>query len=450
MSYTGGYTVGSPAAVCFDLRAMGAILDINQRDMTVTLQAGVTWARLHDALAPLGLRTPFWGPLSGISSTVGGGLSQNNAFFGAGLYGAASESVISVCVVLADGSIVRAGSAGAEGAKPFFRHFGPDLTGLFLGDCGAFGLKTELTLRLIEKPAHEGWASFSFQAPSPWVETIAAIARSGVASETFGFDPNLTRVRMKRASLMADASALVKVMGAQKSILAGIREGAKTALAGRSFLDGTDYSVHVAIEGQSKGQVDAGLARVRMIASQEGGLEVENTIPKVVRAQPFTPLNSMLGPSGERWAPVHGIVSHSSAQAAFNALEAVFAERAGTFETHDITTGYLVTTLSTNGFLIEPVFYWPDEIFAVHEASIEPAHLQKLPRHPANLEARAAVREARQAVIDTFASFGAAHFQVGRAYPLLASRSEGTAALYRALKLALDPKGIMNPGVLGL
>ena len=38
------------------------------------------------------------------------------------------------------------GSA-ATGAKPFYREYGPDLTGLFLGDCGALGIKSAITLQ---------------------------------------------------------------------------------------------------------------------------------------------------------------------------------------------------------------------------------------------------------------------------------------------------------------
>ena len=37
------------------------------------------------ALAERGLRTPFFGPLSGIEATVGGSLSQNGAFFGSSM-----------------------------------------------------------------------------------------------------------------------------------------------------------------------------------------------------------------------------------------------------------------------------------------------------------------------------------------------------------------------------
>ncbi|MEM8920766.1 MAG: FAD-binding oxidoreductase, partial [Pseudomonadota bacterium] len=87
MSYTNGYTPATPGGVIIDFTRMNRVVEINAEDMYVTVEAGCTWQDLHIALKPLGLRTPFWGPLSGISSTIGGGLSQNNAFFGAGTYG---------------------------------------------------------------------------------------------------------------------------------------------------------------------------------------------------------------------------------------------------------------------------------------------------------------------------------------------------------------------------
>jgi D-lactate dehydrogenase (cytochrome) len=450
MSYTGGYVADQPGGVVLDLRRMNRILAVAADDRTVTVEAGATWADLLAVLKPHGLRTPFWGPLSGLSSTLGGGLSQNNAFFGAGVHGPTADSVLSVTVVTATGDVVRTGTAGAAGAKPFFRHYGPDLTGLFLGDCGALGVKTEATLRLIPAPEYEAWASFTFDTAAAWVAATAAAARAGVACDIVGFDPNLARVRMKRAGLMADAGALMKVVGAQKSLLGGIKEGAKVALAGRGFLDGADYSLHAVVEGHSWAGVEADMARLRSSVASFGGKEVENTIPKVMRAQAFGPLNSILGPEGERWAPVHGIVAHSDAQAAFKAIEAVFEARAAAFERHGVSTGYLTTIVGQTGFLIEPVFYWPDQRYALHEATVEAPFLAKLPRHQANPEAYAVVQEARQAVVQAFAGFGAAHFQVGRAYPLLATRSPEMASLLRAVKSVLDPQGLMNPGALGL
>ncbi|NQY14739.1 MAG: FAD-binding oxidoreductase, partial [Henriciella sp.] len=111
-SYTKGYTPDRDNVGILDMSNLTEIVEINTDDMYVTVQAGVTWAQLYEALKPLGVRTPFWGPLSGIGSTIGGGLSQNNAFFGAGKYGTTGESLLSISVVLADGSLVKTGTAG--------------------------------------------------------------------------------------------------------------------------------------------------------------------------------------------------------------------------------------------------------------------------------------------------------------------------------------------------
>lgn len=449
MSYTSGYTQSTSGALVLDMRRLDRI-EVDAANMLVTVGAGVTWAALHEALRPHGLRTPFWGPLSGISSTIGGGLSQNNAFFGAGAYGPGSESVVSIAVVLADGAVLRTGAASKSGSAPFFRHDGPDLAGIFLGDCGAFGVKTEATLRLIPAPAHEGWASFAFSDRSGCADAMAGIARAGLASELFGFDPELARLRMKRASLLSDASALTKVVSAQKSLLQGVKEGARMALAGRGFLDDAGYSLHAVAEGRSMAGVEHDLAAMREIAARHGGEEVENTIPKVIRAQPFTPLNNVLGPGGERWAPVHGVVRMGDAAATWAALDACFASYRQRFDDHGVITGYLATTLSTNGFLIEPVFYWPEERFALHEAAVEAHVLKKLRAFPRNERATALVREARAAAIDVFTTFGAAHFQIGRSYPFAATRPPTALATLQAFKRSVDPHNIMNPGVLGL
>lgn len=443
MSYTKGYVSDRAGAVVLDLRRMNRVLAVQPDDRTVTVQAGCTWADLDAALKPHGLRTPFWGPLSGIASTIGGGLSQHNAFFGAGVHGTTAESLVGLKVALADGAIIETGAG-------LYRFFGPDLAGLFLGDCGAFGVKLEATLRLIARPAHEGWASFSFEDRDSACAAMAAIGREGLACELFGFDPNLARVRMKRASLMADAGALLKVVGAQKSLLSGLKEGAKIALAGRDFLADADYSLHAVVEGRSATRVAEDLAEITRLAQSFGGRSVENTIPKVVRANPWTPLNNILGAEGERWAPVHGIVAMSRARECWAAIDAAFAARADQFAAHGVSTGFLTTTLSTNGFLIEPVFYWPDERFPVHDATIEPGYLAKLPRHDPHPVSLAVVEEARAAVIAIFADFQAAHFQVGRTYPLLARATPDSRAALTALKRALDPRGLMNPGALGL
>lgn len=449
MSYTKGFTPDAAGGVTVDLGQMKRVLEINEADGYVRVEAGCTWADLHAALKPKGLRTPFWGPLSGLMSTIGGGLSQHNAFFGAGTYGGSAESVLSLTVVLADGSVVTTGSAARVGAKPFFRPFGPDLTGIFLGDCGAFGFKAEAVLRLVEQPDHERWGSFAFENRAGFARAMAEMARTGLACELFGFDPGLQKVRMKRASMAADAKTLGKVVTGQKNILKGLAEGARMAVAGRNFLEEEAHSLHFVTESHSKAAADEAHDRLAGIARKAGGKAIEPTIPKVVRANPFTPLNNMLGPDGERWVPVHGIVALSDAPACWEAIEAEFAARKNVFDRLGIQTGTLLTTLSTTAFLIEPVFLWPEALMAIHERAVEASWLKKLPRHAPNPDATAAVAEARQAVIDVFARFGGTHFQIGRTYPWRGALQSGAARLADAIKAALDPAGVTNPGVLG-
>lgn len=450
MSYTSGFVTDQAGAVVIDMRRMDQIISVSPEDMLVTVQAGATWASLQAALTPHGLRTPFWGPLSGISSTIGGGVSQLNAFFGAGIWGTTSESVTCITVVLADGSILRTGSAGTTGSSPFFKHYGPDLTGLFCGDCGALGIKAEVTLRLIPAPAHEAHLSFALPDLAATARATAAVARTNLACEVCAFDPNLAKIRMRRASLLQDVKTLAAVIGAQKNVFEGVKQGAKMALAGRGFMDDAGYTLHVITEGASQVQVEDAARTLRDLIKGQGGREIENTIPKAMRAAPFTPLNNILGPDGERWVPIHGIVPLSQGEPCWQALDDLFASYGQDFEARGMTSGYLVTTIGTNGFLIEPVFFWPDARYGLHETTLEPSYLAKVPKLPANADNAALVDEVRGKILDIFERFGATHFQIGRTYRFAQTREPVTWALLKAIKAHLDPDHRMNPGVLGL
>lgn len=449
LSYTGGYLPAEPLTLSLDMRRMNRILRISPEDMVVTVEPGCTWLALDEALAPLGLRTPFWGPISGRYSTIGGGLSQLNAMFGAGRYGTTSESLVALTIVTGDGRVLRTGARGIDGDTPFYRHFGPDLAGLFCGDGGTLGVKAQITLRLVPRPPHEDHASFSFKTGQQLLRAMAAIARAELAAETCAFDPGLTKVRLKRMSLMSDVKTLGAVIGKEKSLGKGLLAAAKIALGGRSFVEEEEYPLHVIAEGRSKEGVAADMAAIRAIAAAEEGVEIENTIAKVMRAQPFPEPNSILGPSGEAWGSVHGHCSLSNAPAMFAEVEALFASMKPEFDAHDVHYGYLFTTLSTNAITIEPVFYWPEAYRPVHASMVEPAHLARLPKLPPNPAATEVVTRARNGVKAIAARFGCAHFQVARTYPYRESRDPASRALLDAVKAALDPANILNPGSLG-
>ena len=123
LSYTGGYLPVRRQSVIVDTLRLARVVEINATDMYVTVECGLTWKALLAQLAPLGLRTPYFGPMSGYGSTVGGALSQGSVFLGSTQFGTTADSVLSVDVVLADGSVVSTGSAGGlHQPSPFFRN----------------------------------------------------------------------------------------------------------------------------------------------------------------------------------------------------------------------------------------------------------------------------------------------------------------------------------------
>lgn len=442
MSYTRGYVAPDAGALIVDLGRMDRILDVDETDMTVTVEAGCTWAALYERLRPRGLRTPLWGTLSGLKATVGGGMSQNGVFWGA-RQGSIAASALSFTVVLADGRVVETGSG-------FLRPSGPDVTGLFAADAGAFGIKAHITLPLVPEAEAFAYGSFAFDSADAILAAMSGIARAGLAAECFGFDPFLQAQRMKRDSLAADAKALIGMMKAQGGLLKGLREGARVVAAGRTFLGDAGYSAHIVCEGRSAAAAEDDLARAEAIAVRAGGRVVENTIPKVLRANPFPPVNSMLGPAGERWVPVHGIVRHSMAAATLAALDELYAEHREEMTRLGIGAGTMLLTLGTTGFLIEPVFYFPDRWGELHRRAVEPAHLARLEEGPASPEARALVDRLRAGAIDLFGRGGGAHFQLGRTYPLRERIDPAAWEMLGAVKNTVDPEGRMNPGVLGL
>lgn len=449
LSYTGGYVPAGERTVSLDMSRMDRILSISRPNMTVTVEAGVSWLQLNDALAKEGLRTPFWGPMSGISSTIGGGISQLNAMFGASRYGTSSESVVALTVVAANGTLIRTGARGAEGEAPFYRHYGPDLTGLFCGDCGTLGVKAEITMRLITAPEYEDYASFSFATGQKMLECMAELSRLGVASEMCAFDPGLTAVRLKRASLTSDVKTLGAVVAKEKSLGKGLLSAAKVALGGRNFIAPTDYPMHVICEGRSKDGVAHDMARARAVVGTFDGKEIENSIAKIIRAAPFPPANSIVGPTGEAWVPIHCIAPLGQSAAIFSEIMAVYESNAELIEKHEIHTGFLFTGMSTNAIVIEPVFFWPQGWRDVHEKAMEATHVSRLTRRPPNAEATSAVKHLRAELIEIFKRYGCGHFQIGRTYPYRQTRELGVLGLLDAVKAEVDPDCRLNPGVLG-
>jgi FAD/FMN-containing dehydrogenase len=147
---------------------------------------------------------------------------------------------------------------------------------------------------------------------------------------------------------------------------------------------------------------------------------------------------------------VHGFLPHSRLVKGWDRIQALFAGHAADMERLGVGAGAMFAAVSRSACLIEPVFFWPDALEELHRRSVEPGHLAKLKRFPANAEARALVERLRGEIVAIFTALGAAHLQIARTYKLRESHHLAAWDLLRAVKAAVDPRGLMNPGSLGL
>lgn len=126
--------------------AMNRIVDLDTANRVATVQPGVVNAVLARAALAEGLRYPP-DPGSWESSTIGGNVATNAGGMCCVKYGVTTEYVLGLEVVLADGRVLRTGRRTPKGVA------GYDLTRLFVGSEGTLGVITEITVAL--RPAAE-------------------------------------------------------------------------------------------------------------------------------------------------------------------------------------------------------------------------------------------------------------------------------------------------------
>ncbi|MCB2106078.1 MAG: FAD-binding oxidoreductase [Rhodobacteraceae bacterium] len=447
MSYTDGYLHTRADSVTVDTRRMNKILEINETDMYVTVECGCTWAVLNAALKEKNLRTPYWGPLSGINAVVGGALSQNSIFFGSGFYGSAVEQVVGLTVVTAEGTVLPLGGHAIARGKPFMKHYGPDLMGMFLADAGAMGIKAVVTLRLMRRTEHRQHIAFTFATADAMATAMSSLSREGLATEAMGFDAGQQSARAVEAkrSLREDFATLMKVIEQ-----GGVIDGLKVALAGRGYLKKVPYGLHVAVEDKTAAGVKELARRARQICKDLGGAPIPASITRIVHADPFIPVDSILGPKGERWVPVHCIVPHSKATHIVAQVQALYKRYEALRTKHNIRNGFLLCTVGSYGFLIEPVFFWPDARLPMYNKVIRKEHLERLPELAAHEETRAVVHQMREELAQLFVENGAVSMQLGKFYLYDQALDPKARGLLEKVKALVDPSRTMNPGALKL
>ncbi|KAF2033010.1 FAD-binding domain-containing protein [Setomelanomma holmii] len=166
-----GHFAATKGGVCIDFSRMDKILKLHKEDLDVVVQPAVGWELLNEELAKENLFfPPDPGPGAMIGGMVGTGCSGTNAY----RYGTMKDWVLSLTVVLADGTIIKTRQ------RPRKSSAGYDLTRMFIGSEGTLGLVTEATLKVTVKPQHTSVAVCAFPSIRAAADCVFSVVGAGV------------------------------------------------------------------------------------------------------------------------------------------------------------------------------------------------------------------------------------------------------------------------------
>lgn len=164
------------------------ILDIDEESRLVRVGAGMTGPRLERLLSPRGLTTGHF-PQSWARATFGGYAATRSAGQSSTGYGRSDQMIEGVHVVTPRGE-VEAGHFAATAA-------GPDLRGLFIGSEGAFGIITEVVVRVRTAPAVRGYTGVIFPDYAAGLAALRELEQSRIAPDVTRLsDPQETAVTL--------------------------------------------------------------------------------------------------------------------------------------------------------------------------------------------------------------------------------------------------------------
>ncbi|KAL8812814.1 MAG: hypothetical protein Q9200_000743 [Gallowayella weberi] len=176
VAYSGGTSFsGALTAVCgglcIDFKNMDKILAVHEQDMDVVVQPAVDWQELNTHLEPRGLYFP---PDPGPGARIGGMIAMSCSGTNAYRHGTMKNWVLSMTVVLADGSVIKTRRRPRKSSAGF------DLNSLLVGSEGTLGLVTEAVLKVTSLPENQHVALAAFPTTQAAVRAAVCLITSGL------------------------------------------------------------------------------------------------------------------------------------------------------------------------------------------------------------------------------------------------------------------------------
>jgi glycolate oxidase len=218
--YTGG-AVPTRGGVVLSLERMNRILEIDQVNLLARVQPNVVTGDLQDAVEHVGLFYPP-DPASLRHSALGGNVAECAGGPRAFKYGTTRRYVLALEAVLPTGEIIHTGSKAVKNVV------GYDLTQLLVGSEGTLAIITEITLRLVPKPAAHATLLAEFSTITDAVDAVTQLIRRRVVPaavelvDADSLDALARHAGRPMAAARADAVIIIEVDGAPEAVGAEI------------------------------------------------------------------------------------------------------------------------------------------------------------------------------------------------------------------------------------
>lgn len=180
--------------IILDVKRLNKIIDIDEKSLTVTAQAGINGTQLEWAVNEKNLTLPHY-PASANCATLGGYLAPRGSGTISTKYGKAEDLVLGMQVVLPTGEIIRTPKIPQHAAGPDFYH-------LFLGSEGTLGVITEATMQLDYLPEVRLFRAVLF-------DDLSKALEAGRRMMVQRLEPTVIRLYDKKSTL----SQVKKVLG---------------------------------------------------------------------------------------------------------------------------------------------------------------------------------------------------------------------------------------------
>ncbi|MBY0120577.1 glycolate oxidase subunit GlcD [Bacillus sp. S/N-304-OC-R1] len=186
---------------------LNKIIEIDEENLTVTVQPGVITLELTEAVEAKGL---FYPPDPGSMkiSTIGGNINENSGGLRGLKYGVTRDYVMGLEVVLPNGEIITTGGKLAKDVA------GYDLTRLFVGSEGTLGIITEVILKLIPMPETKKTLLALYTDLESAAKSVSKIIASKIIPATLEFldQPTLEAVEaFAQIGLPTEAKAILLI-----------------------------------------------------------------------------------------------------------------------------------------------------------------------------------------------------------------------------------------------